>query len=101
MPTLYEYFGLIILFYADDHEPIHVHGQSKGRESRAEIILLNGVITGICYNRVPGCPPLKGKEMRYFQELVTARASDIVTKWADFFVLNKHITPERITRRLK
>lgn len=36
-PKLYEYFGLIILFYSQEHEPIHVHGKlrflAKGKES--------------------------------------------------------------------
>lgn len=27
MPKLYEYFGLIIMFYANEHEPVHVHGK--------------------------------------------------------------------------
>ena len=39
--------------------------------------------------------------MRNFEELVMARASDIVGKWIDFFVLHKPVKSERITRRLK
>jgi hypothetical protein len=35
------------------------------------------------------------------EEIVSARADEIVTKWIDFFVLHKSIKPERITRRLK
>jgi len=27
MPKLYEYFGLVFLFYSKEHEPIHVHGK--------------------------------------------------------------------------
>ena len=38
MPKLYEYFGLIVMFYANEHEPVHVHGKCQGRESKAEII---------------------------------------------------------------
>ena len=34
MPKLYEYFGLIFLFYSDDHDPMHLHVQSGGREGR-------------------------------------------------------------------
>lgn len=34
MPKLYEYFGLIVMFYANEHEPIHVHGKCQGRESK-------------------------------------------------------------------
>ncbi|MGM9778134.1 MAG: DUF4160 domain-containing protein, partial [Prevotella sp.] len=25
MPKIFEYFGLIFLFYSNEHEPIHVH----------------------------------------------------------------------------
>jgi len=39
--------------------------------------------------------------MRFFEEIVSARADEIVTKWIDSFVLHKSIKPERITRRLK
>ncbi|MGI4734767.1 MAG: DUF4160 domain-containing protein [Janthinobacterium lividum] len=39
MPKLYEYLGLIIFFYSNEHEPIHVHGQYDGRESKAEFLL--------------------------------------------------------------
>ena len=28
MPKLYEYFGLIVMFYANEHEPVHVLGDS-------------------------------------------------------------------------
>ncbi len=101
MPKLYEYFGLIIMFYANEHEPVHVHGKFQGRESRAEIIVLNGVVSEIRYSAVVGRTPLGANEMRYFEEVITARAEDIIAKWIDFFVLHKSITPERITRRLK
>jgi len=101
MPKLYEYFGLIVMFYANEHEPIHVHGKCQGRESRAEIMLVNGMIQEICYSPVTGRLSLELNEMRFFQELVTIKADEIISKWIDFFVLHKSITPERITRRLK
>lgn len=101
MPKLYEYFGLIVMFYANEHEPVHVHGKSQGRETRAEIIVINGNVEEIRYTRVIGRPPLDSNEMSYFEELVASRAEEIVSKWIDFFVLHKPIKPERITRRLK
>lgn len=101
MPKLYEYFGLIIMFYANEHEPVHVHGKFQGRESRAEIIVLDGVVSEIRYSAVAGRASLDANDMRHFEEIVSARADDIISKWIDFFVLHKSITPERITRRLK
>lgn len=32
MPKLYEYFGLVFLFYSDDHDPLHLHVQHGERE---------------------------------------------------------------------
>ena len=101
MPKLYEYFGLIILFYANEHEPVHVHGKYQDQESRAEIIVVNGEIAEIRYTNVAGRAPLENREMRHFEELVSARAAEIVSKWIDFFVLHKPVKSERITRRLK
>jgi hypothetical protein len=101
MPKLYEYFGLIVMFYANEHEPVHVHGKCQGRESRAEIILINGEIQEIRYTRTEGRAPLEYNEMRFFQEIVSVKADEIIAKWIDFFVLHKTVTPERIDRRLK
>lgn len=101
MPKLYEYFGLVVMFYSNEHEPVHVHGKFQGRETRAEIIVLNGVVHELVYSEVTGRAPLNNAELRYFQELVAAKADEIVAKWIDFFVLHKSVLPERITRRLK
>ena len=89
------------MFYANEHEPVHVHGKCQGRESRAELIVIGGVVTDIHYGVVAGRLPLDINEMRYFEEIVAARASDIVSKWIDFFVLHKPVKSESITRRLK
>jgi hypothetical protein len=40
LPKLYDYFGLIFLFYSREHQPIHVHGKFQDKESKAEIIAL-------------------------------------------------------------
>lgn len=42
MPKLYEYFGLIILFYSNEHDPINVHCKHLNKESKAEIIFEDG-----------------------------------------------------------
>ena len=101
MPKLYDYFGLVVMFYSNEHEPIHVHGKCQGRESRAEIVLVNGNVKEIRYAVTQGRVPLDASELRYFQELVAAKADDIVAKWIDYFVLHKSVSAETITRRLK
>src|SRR5450759_1026219 len=63
--------------------------------------LLDGVVQEIVYSGVTGRAPLDTNELRFFQEIVTAKENEIVAKWIDFFVLHKSIMSERITRRLK
>ena len=101
MPKLYEYFGLVVLFYANEHDPVHVHGKCEDRECRAEIVMLEGKVSDINFRDVAGRKPLDAREMQHFRELVTVRAEEIVNKWIDFFVLHKPVRPERINRRLK
>ena len=45
MPKLYEYLGILVYFYSNEHEPVHVHGKRQGRESKAELVIENGKVT--------------------------------------------------------
>jgi hypothetical protein len=101
MPTLYEYLGILVYFYSNEHEPIHVHGKHAGRESRAEVVLVNGRIVGIKFGNVAGKRPLEGQRLRDFEILVNARAGEIVERWINFFVHNVRSKPEIINRRIK
>lgn len=47
MPKLYEYFGLIVFFYSNEHEPIHVHGKYQNTEGKAGLLIDNGKIVDI------------------------------------------------------
>jgi hypothetical protein len=101
MPKLYEYFGLRVYFYANEHEPVHVHGFYQGYESRAEIVIENGVIIGVRILPVRGMKPLTGRALADFKLLVSRKAQDVVRKWIEFFVHHRQIEAEIITRKLK
>jgi hypothetical protein len=100
MPKLYEYFGLMILFYSNEHEPIHVHCKYQGKESKADIIFENGKFIEVSISDVKGKDPLETKEMKQFRKLVEIYRDDIVRKWIDFFVYNKEVVSEKITKKL-
>jgi len=101
MPKLYEYLGITVFFFTGEHLPVHVHGRYGSQETKAEIITANGKIVEIRLCRVANRRPLSGKVRKHFLELVNAKAGDILKKWSDVFVLNKAISPEIITRRIK
>ena len=100
MPKLYEYFGLIVLFYSNEHEPIHVHGKYQSLESKAEIIFENGKFVEVRISNVKGKSPLKEKHQKQLKNLVEKYRDDIVNKWIDFFVYNKPIRSEKITKKI-
>lgn len=99
MPKIYEYLGIVLFFYSNEHEPIHIHGKYNGRETKAEIHFLYGRISKIVLkDQALGLEPKKRGE---FEEFVTANAAEIVEKWVDYFVKKKHIAPKIVTQRVK
>ncbi len=101
MPKLYEYYGIVILFYSNEHEPIHVHGKYQGTESRADFIIENGQVVAIRFSSVRGRRPLPHAKMRDFKVIVEHYAEEIVQKWINYFVLHKAVSSEKITRRIR
>ena len=101
MPKLYEYFGIIVLFYSNEHEPIHVHGKYQGRESKAELIIAHGRVVEIIISSVRSKRPLGGRELSDFDTLIRHYADEIVQKWIDYFILHQPVQSQRITTRIK
>ncbi len=78
-----------------------MHGFYQGRESKAELVIVNGQIVNIRFLPVAGMKPLAGNALANFELLVSRRAEDIVAKWIEFFVHRRQIAVETITRKLK
>lgn len=100
MPKLYEYLGIVIFFYANEHEPIHIHARKGEYESKAEIILMNGKVEKIVISNVGGRDPLKGNELKNLKTFLEFYADAIVKKWIDYFVYHRDVNFERITKKL-
>ena len=93
--------GIIIMFYSNEHEPIHVHGKYQSFESKAEIIIEDGKVIVIKIKEVKGKRPLQNKELKEFQNFVEKFKEDIVQKWIDYFVYHKSINCIKIEGRVK
>jgi len=76
MPTLFYYLGLKFFFYANDHEPIHVHASIENREARFkikdEIKLLEN-------------HGLKPREIKYAELAIEENKEVIIQRWNEFF----------------
>ena len=101
MPKIFEYLGIIIMFYSNEHEPIHVHGKYQAFESKAEIIIKDGKILAVKIKSVQGKKPLPNKERKEFQNFVEKFQDDIVQKWIDYFIYHKSINCIKIEGRVK
>lgn len=101
MPKIYEYLGIVIFFYSNEHEPIHIHGKKGEFETKAEFIIINGLVSEIRITKVKGSKPLMGNDLNNFKAFIEIYSEHIVNKWIDFFVYHKKVDFERITKRLK
>lgn len=101
MPSIFEYLGILLFFYSNEHEPIHVHAKHNECESKAELYIVKGEITEIKIMKVRGRKPLTGSALKNFEDFLEEYADRIVKKWVDFFVYHKDVELEKITTRIK
>ena len=101
MPKIFEYLGILIFFYSNEHEPIHVHAKKGEFESKAEFYIINGIIQEIKVSSVKESKPLKGQNLKDFETFLEVYADKIVEKWVNYFVYHKEVEFEKITKRLK
>lgn len=101
MPKIFEYLGIIIFFYSNEHEPIHVHATYGGLESKAELYIVNGTVSEIKIKLVSGKKPLDSGKLKDFEKFLEVYAEQIVKKWIDYFVYHKDVSFEKITKKLK
>ena len=101
MPKIFEYLGITIMFYSNEHEPIHVHGKYQAFESKADFIILDGQIIDIKIKDVKGKRTLPKKELKEFKNFVNKFKDDIVQKWVDYFVYHKSVPCIKIEGKVK
>lgn len=98
MPKLYEYLGLIIFFYSNEHEPVHVHARSEDRENKIEFKIVEGKIISLTLKSVLGKKSLTAIQKKNFMNLAKKLADEIVQSWVSYFVYNKKIVSKKIDR---
>ena len=79
MPKIFEYFGLIFLFYSNEHEPIHVHVMKNGQETVFEILLQGGELSELRIRNSNKMPSLSDKDQAIAEAFVRKYYKNIVS----------------------
>ena len=101
MPKIYEYFGIVFYFYANEHLPIHVHARKGECETIFEIIYYDGQVSEIKIRKAKGKPHLQKNDIKEAEVFVKKYANKIVKKWNDFFIFKKEVSSEKIIKEIK
>ena len=102
MPTIFEYFGIRLVFFSNEHFPIHVHAfYNNVFAMRIEFKIENSVITDIIYSTQKGYQTFPPKQKKDLQKLISNYQYEIVNDWINFVVLNKRVDRKIISQRIK
>jgi hypothetical protein len=99
MPQIYQYLGIVIKFWSNEHEPIHIHAEYKGSVMIVKLYVKNGVVTHVRYEpHIGKFPPAKINDLKTF---VSANKNALLLAWIQYFENNIRFKPIIITRRIK
>ncbi len=101
MPKLFEYLGLVLRFYSNEHESVHVHAFYKENQTKVEFIIENGIITQINYKKIAGFEMIPTEKIKDLETLIEVYKYDIIQLWIKFFVLNEKISCKKIKTKIK
>jgi len=76
MPTVFIVFGLRFMFFANDHEPVHIHVVKDN--AQAKFALFPNV--KLIYNH-----GMKASDLKKAQTIITDNAEIIFERWNDYF----------------
>lgn len=93
-------FRFYLLFYSNEHEPIHVHVQHGGSESIFELIMMDGKLVEIRSREKKYVEPLSEKDKRTAEEFIRQYHKNIIEKWVKFFVLKQSVRSTSIKKKL-
>lgn len=99
MPTIFEYLGIIIRFYSNEHEPIHVHATYGNSVVKVSFFLKDGKIYRTTFVEEKGTfPPKKMKQLKKFVSIYKLK---IVYRWEQYFIWKQKVSNVKITKAIK
>lgn len=102
MPIIFEYFGIKILFWSLEHDPIHVHAFYGTRFGmRVEFVLKGNKVVKREIKGLKGYHHFPPAQMRDLKKLLDKHQDDMAEKWITFVIRNIPVKRTVITRRIK
>ncbi|MBE2188365.1 MAG: DUF4160 domain-containing protein [Candidatus Kapabacteria bacterium] len=102
MPTIYEYFGIILKFFSKEHLPPHVHAfYSNNYGMRVEFFNKGNKIDKITIKQLKGYKKFPPAQMRDLKKLVNRYQYEIVNDFITFAIKNQRVTKKVIRRKIK
>ena len=98
MPVIIEYLGITLMFYSNEHEPIHVHAKYNDAEIKVSFFIREGKIYRTTYVLEYGNFP-KSK-LKLLKKLIAQYKEEIINLWTDYFIWNKSIQVIKINKKL-
>jgi len=100
-PKILEYQGIVVKFFSDEHEPIHVHCVYGEYQTKVELHMKDKMVTDIKYKKVRGYELIPEKKMKDVKLLIEEFKYEIVTTWINFFVYHTEVKCLKVTKKLK
>lgn len=99
MPILYRHYGIIIRFYSDEHDPIHVHAIYQDAVIKVVLHTEKSEVVRIEHIATQGKFP--AADLRRLKRFIQVFKQKIVMRWVEYFVMKETIKAITINRKLK
>jgi hypothetical protein len=94
MPKLFEYQGIVLYFYSDEHLPIHIHAKYGKASVIVSFYIEDGNVNKVTYTKKTKDFPInKLKQLKQFIEIYKEK---IVQQWINYFILGIEVDFKKI-----
>ncbi|MCL2040124.1 MAG: DUF4160 domain-containing protein [Bacteroidetes bacterium] len=94
MPKLFEYQGINLYFYSEEHLPIHIHAKYGKASVVVSFYIKEGAIYKVTYTKkTKDFPVAKLKALKQFIDIYKEK---IVQEWINYFILGVDVDFKKI-----
>ena len=99
MPVIYEYLGIVISFWSNEHQPVHVHATYGDAIVKVSFYVDEGRITTIRYKEEKGT--FNKAKLHQLKDFISVYKYAILYAWEQKFIENVQIKKIVITKKIK